>query len=287
MTALSDRPGGPGVDGRATHATRHHSGHRAQGWTAHLAPIGLEELVETAALLTRVDRKYVVPEQELPDLLAAVPERTRVLEIEGSRAFGYRSDYLDTPALDAFWLAGQGRRRRFKVRERTYLDTGTTYLEVKVPGPRGTNLKERVLRAHRGPLDDGEQQFLDERLRAARVPDHVRVEGLAPALVSSYRRTTLLLAGDEPGTDSRATLDTDLVWALPGAHASRLPVTDRVVVETKTGSTPSALDRLLWARGHRPVRISKFGTGLAALDPALPRLRWHRVLERDLGLPRR
>ncbi|TIC82559.1 polyphosphate polymerase domain-containing protein [Nocardioides sp. GY 10127] len=260
-------------------ATPVHEGH---GWTSHLAPVGLDELVESAELLTRVDRKYVVPRARAEALLAAVPADTRVLEIDGSRDFGYRSDYLDTPGLDAFWLAGQGRRRRFKVRERTYLDTGATFLEVKTPAARGTNLKERVLRSHRGPLDVAERQFLDERLRAARVPAHVRAGDLAPSLTSSYRRTTLLLSG---GGGSRATLDADLAWALPG-DGSRLGVPGVVVVETKTGSTPSAVDRLLWRAGHRPVRLSKYGTGLTALRADLPRLRWHRVLEKHLGMPR-
>ena len=58
------------------------------------------------------------------------------------------------------------------------------------------------------------------------------------------------------------------------------------IIETKTGSTPSAVDRLFWSRGHRPVRISKYGVGMAALSPALPRLKWHHVLDRHLGLPR-
>ena len=73
---------------------------------------------------------------------------------------------------------------------------------------------------------------------------------------------------------------------MPLVHGGRLlHVLDRqapglAVVETKAGATPSAVDRLLWAAGHRPVRLSKFATGLALLHPDLPANRWHRTLRR-------
>ncbi len=53
---------------------------------------------------------------------------------------------------------------------------------------------------------------------------------------------------------------------------------DTLIVETKGGSSPSALDRALWRTGTRPSRVSKYGAGLAALDDDLPDLKWHRVL---------
>ncbi len=92
-----------------------------------------------------------------------------------------------------------------------------------------------------------------------------------PTLVTSYRRGTLFL----PATASRVTIDTDLSW-YDGRQRLRLP--ELAIVETKTSSTPSGTDRQLWRRGHRPVRISKYCTGLAALRQDLPAWRWHRVL---------
>ena len=50
------------------------------------------------------------------------------------------------------------------------------------------------------------------------------------------------------------------------------------IVETKSVGAPSAADRALWAIGCRPIRISKFGTSLAVLDPELPANRWTRAL---------
>jgi hypothetical protein len=252
---------------------------------AHLEPIGLSELIERAALLERVDRKYVVPRAVLPTLFAAAPAGTRVLEHSDRRTHGYRSVYLDTPDLVSYRTAGQRRRRRWKVRSRAYLDTGGSWLEVKTRSARDVTTKVRMPHPDLGTaaMDGPGRSFVDESLAAALVAG-VRACELRPVLATSYDRSTLLLPGDRP---TRVTVDTELGWtwlAAAGASARDLDRPGLAIVETKGGSTPSAMDRLLWARGHRPVSISKYGVGVAALHD-VPRLKWHRVLARDLGVP--
>lgn len=108
-----------------------------------LGAVTLDELVAEASLLARVDRKYVVPREGLDAVLAAIDPGTRVLEIDGARDFAYESVYFDTPDLLSFRMAARPRRRRFKLRTRSYLDTGSSYLEIKTRGARGTTVKER------------------------------------------------------------------------------------------------------------------------------------------------
>jgi len=55
------------------------------------------------------------------------------------------------------------------------------------------------------------------------------------------------------------------------------------VVETKNPATPSPADRALWDAGYRPVRISKYATGMALLHPELPANRWYRTLTHELA----
>ena len=102
---------------------------------------------------------------------------------------------------------------------------------------------------------------------------HIDPDELGATLNTRYRRTTLLLPGG-----SRATVDTDLEWE--DTHGSVLRRPDLVIVETKSAGAASELDRLLWRHGHRPASLSKYGTGLAALRPALPANKWNRVLRR-------
>nr|WP_194720180.1 polyphosphate polymerase domain-containing protein [Cellulosimicrobium arenosum] len=232
--------------------------------------------------MTRVDRKYVLPADAAVRVLDELAGSTtaRVLEIDGARGSAYESVYFDTPDLASFHLTATRRRRRFKVRTRTYLDSGTSFLEVKTRAARGTTLKQRVQHDDPAALGTG-RVFVGETLATQGV-DGAPHLALAPGLVSRYRRTTVLLPRGDGA--ARATVDTGLTWELdaPGAPVTRA-VPHLVVVETKGGSTPSDLDRLLWRHGHRPERLSKYGTGMALLSPDLPDGPWRRVIRRYLA----
>lgn len=239
-----------------------------------LEPITLDELNSAAALQTRVDRKYVLRASEVDDILDALRSHVQVLEIGDLRQFAYESVYFDTPDLVTYFLAAQKRRRRFKVRTRTYLDSSLCWLEVKTRGPRGSTVKNRLpyKPEDRALLEPG-RWFVDSVLAKESIAGWEEMT-FAPTLVTHYRRTTLYL----PETNSRVTIDTDLGWEDDGCHRLRVP--SMAIIETKTGSTASCVDRLLWSRGHRPGKISKYATALAALWPDLPSSKWTRTLHR-------
>lgn len=242
-----------------------------------LPAVSLEDLVDAAGLLTRVDRKYVLPAADLEVLLTGTGPGTRALEIDGRRRFAYRSVYFDTPRLHSYHATAHRRRQRFKIRTRSYLDSGLHVLEVKTRGPRGLTVKQRLPYAGDGQtLDHEDRDRLGTLLDALGV--RLDTGDLQPVLTTHYERTTLLL----PGGSSRLTVDTGLVWALvdDGSASTR---TDRAVVETKSHRGSSEVDRLLWSLGRRPSAISKYGTGLAALRPDLPANRWRPVLRRHLS----
>jgi hypothetical protein len=249
-----------------------------------LAAATLEELEARASLMTRTDRKYVVPVADLPrvvDAIADLDEDVRVLDVDGRRSHRYASTYLDTPGLEAYWRSARRRRHRFKVRNRVYLDSGLGFTEVKTRGPRGSTVKSRTPRGVHGssssdPLPEAATRFVRDELAGAGL-GRVDVASLVAVLRTSFVRRTLWL----PGSGARVTLDVDLAWSLPWSSTATR-VLGLAVVETKTWRAGTGIDRALWARGHRPVRISKYGTGLALLMPGLPAHRWHRVLTRHL-----
>ncbi|ROP50137.1 MULTISPECIES: polyphosphate polymerase domain-containing protein [unclassified Rathayibacter] len=238
--------------------------------------ISLPELVGQASLQTRIDRKYLIPAGSLDAVLARLDDSTRVLEIGGRRDCDYESIYFDTPQLDSYHLAVRGRRRRFKIRTRTYLDSATSYLEVKTRGSRSSTVKERIDHpaGRRDELTAEGLAYIDETLAATGIALDSRE--LGPVLSTEYARTTLFL----PGSATRATIDTRLVWRLRSAPARVLDRPAVVVVETKSASRPSEVDRALWAEGHRPVSLSKYGTGMAAFRSELPANKWTRTLDR-------
>jgi len=241
----------------------------------HLESISLDELMQVASLQTRVDRKYILRADEAEIVLQNLDATARVLEIDGQRASNYESVYFDTPELLSYRMAATGRRRRFKLRTRSYVDTAESYLEMKTRGARGTTVKDRLPYL----VDDRDALTRDGREYANAALDGIGIAHpedlyLVPTLVTRYRRATLYL----PGSQSRTTIDTSLSWETDDGSVLQLPRS--VIIETKSGSRTSEVDRLLWAHGHRPATISKFGTGLAAMRHDLPSNKWARVLRR-------
>src|SRR5699024_7302117 len=133
---------------------------------------------------------------------------------------------------------------RAKVRIRTY-DSGLAFLEVKAKGGRGETVKERMElpRAARGvSLDKRGRDFLRQHVPGA--ADH-----LVPVLETRYERVTFVRGA------LRVTCDRNLSFHNPNGRSQRGP--GDVLVETKSAAGRSALDRELWARGVRPVSMSK------------------------------
>jgi VTC domain len=237
-----------------------------------LASVGLDDVVGTARLLTRIDRKYVVPVEALPGIIEQLD--LPVLEIEGRRRFSYESVYFDTPDRITYVAAAHSRRRRVKVRTRTYVDSSLCMLELKSKGYRDQTVKTRVDYdiAERSVLNAQALTFLADRT------DAFNNQHLAAALTTRYERSTLADLGD----GSRVTIDTGLVCLDTSGRMAAMP--GYAIVETKStnGSCPS--DRLLWKAGYRPDTLSKYGVGMAALSPELPRNKWHRVIRRHVAV---
>jgi hypothetical protein len=235
--------------------------------------VSLDDIVARAELLTRVDRKYLVPVADAAAILNRIDPRSRVLEIDGRREFAYDSVYFDTPDHLSYRLTAQRRRRRFKLRTRSYVDTGGTFLELKTKSGRGSTVKDRLAcdeADHARITAEGGAHV--SRLLGDQGHSPGLVGELRPSIVSRYRRATLLLPGG-----SRATLDTGLQWACPRSGAA-LDLPDYAIIESKSAGGATQLDRELWRMGHRPSGISQFGTGTAAMHPELPDNKWARVL---------
>ena len=284
----------------------HRSGHREES-TMSIVPtywpsISLDELNEKAAMQTRVDRKYIVDADYAASILAELPaDEAAVLEIDGQREFAYDSVYFDTPDLVSYKASAIGSCNRFKVRTRSYLDSDLSFLEVKTEGAREFTVKERIPYSieNRDMLTAEGKEYVAtalEQLMDASVDD------LEPVVRTGYRRTTVYLPQSEQNpVDSRLTIDTSLTWT-PLSESALMYTADggegptkyqvgteytapgTVIIETKSGSAPSVADKYLWRAGIRPVKISKFATGMAALNPQLPANKWKRTIQHWMQL---
>ncbi len=251
----------------------------ASDLTGSMEAVGLDELVQTASLLSRVDRKYVVERSVLASVLQSlmeIPAAPRALEMAGLRTFRYESEYSDTSDLASYYLAAYQRRHRFKLRYRTYQESGLSFLEVKTRSANGLTIKQRMPRESSTvrELSDRERSFL---LGVREVAPHV--SNLHQVLTTTYERTTLLLADG-----SRTTIDQGLQATHASGRGLRL---DRVIVETKTRGPICAMDRALRDHSIMAVPFSKYTTSLAALFAELPANRWSRTLRRHFTDERR
>jgi hypothetical protein len=242
---------------------------------AKVEPIGLDQLNELAELQTRVDRKYFVPADVFRKMIDELGGELQVLDIGGRRSFGYESVYFDTPRLDNYRAHLQRRRQRFKARTRTYTDSGLTMFEVKLAGARGETVKQRVPypAEHRSELTESALAHLGATLRQAYHQD--TPAGMQPTLVTTYRRTTFVARTGE----ARLTCDVGLVCE-DGRNEVRDTGTHVLVESKSAGHGGSAAHRLLRELGVRPVSVSKYAIGVAALHPEVPSNPWHQTLRR-------
>ena len=234
--------------------------------------ITLEEMNKFAALQTRVDRKYVVTNEQCNELLKTININGHILTINEKRSMGYQSVYFDTPDLALYKDAAYRRRPRFKVRTRFYRSTEIAMLEVKTKDGRGKTVKLRTpYDADRlYELTESGKTFIEEIVQTLGSSEQLR-----PTLTSQYQRTTIV----DHDTSTRMTCDEYLRCTDWEDKNITFPY---CILETKSSDIPSPFDIWLWENGHRPQRISKYCTMLAVLHPGLPANKWHRVIKNYL-----
>lgn len=241
-----------------------------------LAPISLHDLNRVAALQKRVDRKYILRFEQAGTLVGLLGPKLAVLNVDGRTTFGYDSSYFDSESLGMFWDAAMSRPDRVKVRTRSYLDSERCMLEIKTKKADGTT--DKVRQPHpferRNSLDVDARGFVDHRTGQPGMAAQ-----LVPVLTTIYDRVTLV----DVLSAVRLTIDTGLCCADWRDREVRMK--DRAIVEVKSVDGESWLDRWMWRHGIYPTRISKYGTGLAALHPQVPADKWDETVRDHFRVP--
>lgn len=226
---------------------------------ASFSAISLGELTARADLLTRLESKYVVTLDVVKHLLQDTCGTYDVLDIDGRREFDYETRYYDDDRFSSYYAHHQGRRRRFKVRTRTYVDSGLSYVEIKLKWQRGLTVKRRL--PYRPGLNDelDRDAFESVRLAHQQLYGHDLVGVLRPALDVHYRRITLAA---KAGT-CRITIDAGLTFfAGSGRWQS---AANAFVVEVKSARRTGGCHSLFRTLAQHPLRdLSKYCIGLAA-----------------------
>lgn len=159
--------------------------------------------IAAVRLMNRVDTKYLVDERRCMELLERAADQYYVQIIDDCRACRYATLYYDTPQWDMYHLHHNRRLTRQKIRTRTYVETGVTYLEVKNKSNKGRTHKRRMALDRSlfaaAATDTAAADFLRREARYA-------PETLSPSLATRFVRVTLV----NHAMTERLTIDFDL-----------------------------------------------------------------------------
>lgn len=220
---------------------------------AALREVGAE-LLAARALLTRVDRKYLLPREALDALLFSVRDDYGVLHAGTRLAARYSTRYFDTSDLRMYDDHRRGRCPRYKVRMRHHIDRKLSFLEVK---RKSTNQKTTKVILSRpfgaAELDPEGRLFIDRHspITAASLVSGVSIDFLRATLVGEL-------------VNERVTIDWDFDFHHGSAQAR---LAHAVIVEVKqakySNHTPAI--RALRALRIREQSISKYCVATAAV----------------------
>jgi len=218
--------------------------------------ISLSEL-SPVNLLSRSEKKFVLPLGKLKYILKEALPDHRILEISGHRLLEYRTEYFDTPENAMYFAHHNGRPNRFKVRMREYVVSGEQYLEVKKRVPDGRTQKKRV--KFKGSKVD--YAFGEQFIRSV---TPYRMSRLEMKLVNRFHRITLV----NRSLSERITIDIGLEFRNDRAVV-QLPAI--VIIEIKSGAPQGnpGFEMLLKKNGVHGTGLSKYCIGRAMLEPGL------------------
>ncbi|WP_289054716.1 polyphosphate polymerase domain-containing protein [Carboxylicivirga marina] len=156
--------------------------------------------MQNAALMDRVDTKFVASVDLIPNILKELADDYKVLEIDGERAFLYKTNYFDTKGYDMYEAHQNGKLNRYKVRQREYVSSGLHFLEVKFKNNKRRTIKKRIERKEDSVLSHPELHFLNENTP-------YNSEELELKLSNCFHRITLV------GNHERVTIDFGLSFS--------------------------------------------------------------------------
>lgn len=226
---------------------------------ALLPCITLEEM-SSIRLMNRTDQKYVTNKDTLLELLYLVRGSYFAQQIDGRRVSSYATTYWDDESHHMFRQHQVGHRPRRKVRVRTYIESGISFLEIKNKDNHGKTFKCRVsVPSVQAVLGDcAGQEFLKSQTG-------LTFADITPQVANKFHRITLV----NYAKTERLTIDFDIsFYNYSTKECQEMP--DVVIIELKRdGRAPSPILPILRQLRIKPSGFSKYCIGQAMTDHSL------------------
>ena len=212
--------------------------------------------MKSIKLMNRIDTKFVAPASALSTILQMADVNYRIQTIEQEAVLGYDTLYFDTPNCEMYLKHHNRKLKRQKVRTRTYLQSGLTFLEIKSKSNRGRTHKERV------KIERSEFFTFQENSAAQLLMADIcsyKASELQPTLSTRFKRITLV----NRAKTERLTIDFDLSFEnyITGLMVAQ---PNLLIIELKQdGLAHSDMKDILTKLRIKQFKISKYCIGTA------------------------
>lgn len=203
--------------------------------------------------MERTESKFMLNVTRIPEFLLLLQADYRVLDLDTIRIQRYESLYFDTKDFQLYMAHHSGRASRIKIRARKYVESQTSFLEVKTRSNRGRTLKERIsITEVRTIIPADQGVFLKSKTL-------FRPSELESKLWSDCSRITLIHK-DRP---ERITIDFEIRFR-QSDQTVQLPHLAIIEIKQIRAST-SLATRVLRQMGIRQISLSKYCLGVVKL----------------------
>ena len=185
------------------------------------------------------------------------------------RACRYSTLYYDTDDLEMYTVHQNRKLTRQKIRSRTYVESGITFIEVKNKTNKGRTKKKRIA------IDESYFARVSESPEAAaflRERANYAPEAIKPALATIFDRITLV----NHAHTERLTIDLNLAFRNMREEGAEPTGIDRmVIVELKQdGLCYSPMKQILLDLRVKRFKVSKYCLGMALSNDKVKRNRF-------------
>jgi len=222
-------------------------------------PISLGEM-DKVKLMNRTDTKYWFHMDILQNLLEKIQDSYYILTMDNEVAIPYSTIYYDTPTNRMYTAHHNGKLNRYKIRRRSYVLSGISFLEVKFKSNKGRTIKKRI------QTDFGKDVFNEKESAFIRNITPFTTDDLSPSLMNSFSRITLV----NKNFTERCTVDFNLNFKNGPNH---IMLNNLVVAEIKAdiSSSASPLARAMKNQRIKTSSFSKYCIGKAMTDSSVKR----------------
>jgi hypothetical protein len=211
--------------------------------------------LDKVKLMNRTDQKFCLHIDQLPDVLKAIQADYSLLEIQGETIFEYDNTYYDTPDNQMFLSHQNGKKNRYKIRVRKYVESDLIFLEIKFKNNKGRTIKKRVEKLDfDSAFTTGDLDFLENA-------SHYSGIQIEPKIRSYFNRFTLV----DYQFSERVTVD-----FLAGFQnqENEIRLNNLVIIEVKQSkfNNQALITKVLQDKKIRQQGFSKYCIGRSLLE---------------------